>query len=144
MRLFAALAAAIVMICLTSFWEINRFICTADTRVSDESFVSPVLRYINEILPYRDDVARPAVVLFTYRPGGNYFEEPVYNTDVIWPDDAPIIRAHDLGPRNREIFAYYARTQPDRTFYRFDLALAHQGKEPLTRLGTARELAAGR
>lgn len=139
-HLFAVFVMVIVMISITSLWEINHFISTPATRVSDETFVSPVLRYVNEILPYRDDVKQPAVVLFTYHAGGNFFEEPVYNTDVVWPDDAPIIRAHDLGPRNHEIFAYYAKTQPQRTFYRFDAANVKQGKDPLTRLGTAEEL----
>jgi 4-amino-4-deoxy-L-arabinose transferase-like glycosyltransferase len=140
-RLFAAFTMAIAVMSLTSLWEINRLVTSPATRISDETFISPILRYVNEILPFRDDVTKPAVILFTYHPGGNFFEEPVYNTDVAWPDDAPIIHAHDLGSRNREIFAYYAKTQPTRTFYRFDLGLAKQGKEPLIRLGTARELA---
>ena len=49
-------------------------------------------------------------------------EEPVYNTASAWPDDAPVVFAHDLGARNREIFAYYAKTQPTRLFYRWDRA----------------------
>ncbi|MDB5301841.1 MAG: hypothetical protein JWO87_3504, partial [Phycisphaerales bacterium] len=66
------------------------------------------------------------------------FEEPVYNTDVAWPDDAPVIRAHDLGDaRNREIYAYYARTQPECMFYRFD----PQATPSLKELGRARDLA---
>ena len=59
--------------------------------------------------PHRSRSAEPAVILFRYHPGMNFFEEPVYNTDVAWPDDAPIIRAHDLGwPRDRQIVEYYA------------------------------------
>ena len=76
------------------------------------------------------------MVLFKYSPGDNVIEEPVYNTDVAWPDDAPVIRAHDLGERNVEIFRYYADKQLDRMFYRFDRAT---GK--LTPLGRARALA---
>jgi hypothetical protein len=30
----------------------------------------------------------------------------------VWPDDAPIIRAHDLGERNAELFRYYAARKP--------------------------------
>ncbi len=63
---------------------------------------------------------RPAVVLFTYNPTGDVHQEPVYNPDVAWPDDAPIIRAHDRGPDNLRIFQYYAGIQPQRFFYRFD------------------------
>jgi len=68
-------------------------------------------------------VKKPAIVLFRYvsHEPENDFYEPVYNWDVAWPDDAPIIRAHDLGAaRNRELFDYYARIQPDRTVYQFD------------------------
>ena len=34
-------------------------------------------------------VKPPAIVLFDYQPGGNFHDEPVYNTDVLSPDDAP-------------------------------------------------------
>jgi hypothetical protein len=71
-------------------------------------------------------VRQPAIVLFRYGPGersGAFDEEPVYNWDVVNPDDAPIIRAHDLGPlTNRELFAYYAKRQPGRNVYLFDRA----------------------
>ncbi|HEX4793541.1 MAG TPA: glycosyltransferase family 39 protein [Humisphaera sp.] len=137
-------AAMVVMISLTSFWEINRLVVPREYMVNDETIVSPKLRLIHDNLA--DNVTVPAVVLFTYHPGGkDYVEEPVYNTDVAWPDDARIIHAHDLGPRNHEIFEYYARTQPDRTFYRFDYELlAKEKKDPLVRLGTAKELAHSR
>ena len=37
------------------------------------------------------------------------------------PDDAPIIRVHDLGPvRNLELLSYYLKRQPDRHVYLFD------------------------
>jgi hypothetical protein len=52
----------------------------------------------------------------------------------------PMIRAHDLGPRNQEIFDYYAETQPERMFYRFDAQLVKEGKDPLVRLGSAASL----
>ncbi len=79
---------------------------------------------------------RPAVVLFTYDPKRDVHQEPVYNADTAYPDDAPVIRAHDLGPRNTEIFRYYAEHQPDRFFYRFD-----EAKRILQPLGSAVELA---
>jgi len=137
-------AALIVMISLTSFWEINRLIAPSGFAISDETFRSVKLRLVHDHLA--DSVTAPAVVLFTYHPGGkDYVEEPVYNTDVAWPDDAQIIRAHDLGPRNHEIFEYFARTQPNRTFYRFDYdLLAKEKKDPLVKLGTAKELAQSR
>lgn len=62
----------------------------------------------------------PAVVLFRYRPADNPVEDPVYNDDVTYPDDAPVIRAHDLGARNIEIARYYAVRQPQRKFYLLD------------------------
>ncbi len=58
-----------------------------------------------------------AVVLFRYQAGDNPVEDPVYNDDVLWPDDARVIRAHDLGTRNIEIAHYFASTQPWRRFY---------------------------
>ena len=65
-------------------------------------------------------------------------EEPVFNDTVAWPDDAPIIRARDLGDRDIELYRYYANRGPDRTVYRFDLHA-----QTLTRLGRVRELAGG-
>ena len=75
--------------------------------------LSTGMGYVHPNLPHT-----PAVVLFRYAPGkDNPHIEPVYNTDVAWPDDAPVIRAHDLGPRrNIEIFRYY----PERAFYSCD------------------------
>ena len=80
-----------------------------------------------------------AVVLFRFRAGVCAVDqEPVYNTETAWPDDARVVRAHDLGEReNTTLFRYYARHQPDRVFYLFD-----RGEARLYRLGTAEELAA--
>jgi 4-amino-4-deoxy-L-arabinose transferase-like glycosyltransferase len=95
----------------------------------------PTLRDVNQKLARIPDA--PAVVLFRYRSGDNFREEPVYNLERAWPDDARIIRAHDLGAqRNAEIFNYYARLQPGRIFYLYD----RQG-QTLTRIGAAAELA---
>jgi hypothetical protein len=87
---------------------------------------------------------KPAVVLFHYDsppPGSGatpYHQEPVYNIDTARPDDAPVVRAHDLGPaENRRIFDYYAKTTPPRYFYLYDRSTAE-----LKFLGRASDLAA--
>jgi hypothetical protein len=68
-------------------------------------------------------VEAPAIVLFTFDTPAAVHEEPVYNWNVAWPDDAPIIRAHDLGDReNVKLYKYYAARQPDRRVYLFDRA----------------------
>jgi hypothetical protein len=81
---------------------------------------------------------KPAIVLVYHAPNQNIpRHEPVYNTDVPWPDDAQVIRAHDLGDaRNAELFAYYAKRQPDRYVYRFDKAT-----KKMTPLGRVADLA---
>jgi dolichyl-phosphate-mannose-protein mannosyltransferase len=82
----------------------------------------------------------PAIVLFRYHPRNPSVNiahhEPVYNTTAIWPDDARIIRAHDLGAENIRLFQYYARTQPDRVIYLYD-----RDGDTLTRLGTPADAA---
>ena len=63
----------------------------------------------------------PAVVMFRYEPGDNVHEEPVYNTTTAEIDQATVVRAHDLGPReNIKLYDYYAAHGPARRFYRFD------------------------
>jgi hypothetical protein len=87
----------------------------------------------------------PAVVLFRYDPRISYYhDEPVFNDDAAWPDDALIVRARDLGAaEDRKLFAYYAQHQPDRVFYIYDPQLMSGGHSPLgPPLGTARHLAA--
>jgi hypothetical protein len=67
---------------------------------------------------------------------------PVFNEDVAWPDDAPIVRATDLGAeQNWKLFDYYAHIQPGRRFYRYDGG-GEDAAQRLKFLGTARELAA--
>jgi SAM-dependent methyltransferase len=85
---------------------------------------------------------RPAIVLFRFDPEHCVSDaEPVYNADASWPDDATVIRAHDLGERrNRELFAYYARVSPGRAVYRFDRA-EREGTPVVTYLGVVRDLA---
>jgi hypothetical protein len=117
----AAATMLIIASCVTGLWEINRWIAPPGRQIADETFPSPLLRQVNEVLPQASDLKKPAVILFRYHPGDNFFEEPVYNTGVAWPDDAEIIRAHDLGAqRDREIIDYYARRKPVREFYLFD------------------------
>jgi hypothetical protein len=88
----------------------------------------------------------PAVVLFRFDP---YFcdphDEPVYNDDVAWPDDALIVRARDLGPNeNWRLIDYYAHKQPNRIFYIYDRAAIFESRNPLSPpLGTAEDLARG-
>ena len=85
----------------------------------------------------------PAVVLFRFDPRvGSFNDDPVYNDTVAFPDDAPVIRARDLGPgKNREIIRYYAQRQPNRVFYIYDPDVRAAGRNPLSPpLGTAGEL----
>ena len=144
--LYVMSVIAILIVSLSMLPELN-------PKVDDESFRSRMMRVIDDQL---DQVVQaPAVVLFKYHPelplavhedpsqglpiyNNSPMCEPVYNTDVAWPDDAPIIRAHDLGNRNLEIFRYYAQRQPQRMFYLFDRGnLA----DPLHELGRASDLA---
>ena len=116
----AAATIAIVAMAVTACWEIKRFMPPPGERVRDGMMESTLVSEIDEGIPMA--VEAPAVVLFRRAPGESFFEEPVYNADVAWPDDAPIIRAHDLGPRDGQIICYYARRQPRRMFYLFDVA----------------------
>ncbi|MGD0463361.1 MAG: glycosyltransferase family 39 protein [Tepidisphaeraceae bacterium] len=84
---------------------------------------------------------RPSLVMFRFDPKINsYHAEPVYNTDVAWPDDALIVRARDLGENeNIRLYRYYTQRHQDRDVYLYDRA-ARNGRNPLTPLGTTREL----
>jgi hypothetical protein len=129
-RVDAFSALAVAALAVPFFPELN-------SRVVDDPFDMPTMVYSHLSLPQL--VKPPAIVLFRYRGGGNVNEEPVYNESVAWPDDAPIIRAHELGPgRDRELFQYYAARQPARRVYVFDRRTAE-----LRDLGTVAELAAG-
>jgi hypothetical protein len=138
----SSLALGILTLTLLSTYETNRLTTQLDTNdtsrrlhsIDDETFRSATLRTLNTQLG--DLVQTPAVVLFRYRTGDEVTQEPVYNNAAAWPDDEPIIRAHDLGDaRNVQIVRYYAEKQPERTFYRFDRASGQ-----LTKLGDARSL----
>jgi hypothetical protein len=78
----------------------------------------------------------PAIVLFHYNRGDNPIAEPMHNIDAAWPDDQLIIRAHDLGDRNRELFKYYAKREPDRKIY-----YCGRDGSGLSYMGTVAELA---
>ena len=126
-------AVSIVLLLAVATLGIGQLPEVAGTK--DDPVHWPLVHYNYEVLPKQ--VTPPAVVLFRYSPNSSFHEEPVYNIDAARPDDAPIIRAHDLGPRNREVVEYYAGREPQRRFYRFD-----RGDGSLTPLGTAAELAA--
>jgi hypothetical protein len=112
--LSTGLTVAILLLSLAALPEFN------PQRPDDDSWPTTWFNY--EELPR--EVTTPALVLYHYVPGkyasgmGNFYDEPVYNVDVAWPDNAPIIRAHDLGPdRDAQIIDYYARIQPQRNVY---------------------------
>jgi 4-amino-4-deoxy-L-arabinose transferase-like glycosyltransferase len=99
----------------------------------------PQLERINAELAKIDH--KPALVIFEFGQYAVLHEEPVYNQDVLWPDDAEVVRVHDLGPElNLKTLEYYAAKQPQRTVYWFSRPRAQLG-----RLGNVVEVArAGR
>ncbi|MGD0389795.1 MAG: hypothetical protein ABSC42_12670 [Tepidisphaeraceae bacterium] len=126
-----------------------------DRIIHDQYFETPELEQIDKDLA--GGVSPPAVVLFHYNRdaiiGGkkvtdNPSVEPVFNAGVAWPDEAPVIRAHDLnadvsaigkpGDRDRPLYEYYSRIDPRRVFYLYDRG---GEDEKLRRLGTATEMA---
>jgi 4-amino-4-deoxy-L-arabinose transferase-like glycosyltransferase len=121
------LTLATVALALTSLPQMS-------SNLQDQGLRRLQLNRIDQAL--RTQVHAPAVVLFRYAPQADCLQEPVYNVDVAWPDDAPIIRAHDLNGRNWEIGAYYAEHQPRRHFYLYD-----RGDESLHDLGAAADVA---
>ncbi len=104
-----------------------------DPTMQDELFNAPLIHSADTKLAA---LTEPSIVLFAYDPARNVDEEPVYNAGVAWPDDARVIRTHDLGAQNPQLFRYYADRQPQRRIYRFD-----ESDYSLTFLGTASELA---
>ena len=101
----------------------------------DQKLSSATLKFVNDILP--GAVKAPAVLLVKFVSKDDPQIEPVYNIDTPWPDDAPMIKAHDLGwPKNQEIINYYAAHQPRRNFYELDRAT-----NQVRFLGTAADLA---
>jgi hypothetical protein len=124
----AFLSLAVAGLAMTALPEIDR-------RFFDDGYPRPAVWFAARKMPKA--VAAPAIVLFRFAPGDDFHDEPVYNVDVVNPDNAPIIRAHNLGvDRDRELFAYYAARQPDRSVYLYDRA-----SRSLVRLGNVVELA---
>jgi hypothetical protein len=82
----------------------------------------------------------PAIVIFRAAPAQWAHDDPVYNTDTAWPDDAIIIRARDMDGHNEPLYRYYAAEQPDRVVYLYDRGKESTGQDPLQRLGTVQEL----
>ena len=123
-----AMTVAIVAVCLASLPELRG--------ARDPAMEAPYLADVNEKLSRLEHV--PAVVLFHYDSRRtDVHEEPVYNLDAAWPDDAEVVRAHDRGAENWRIFEYYASRQPRRYFYLYNRTTAE-----LTPLGWAPDLAA--
>jgi hypothetical protein len=111
-QLRSVLTVLIVGTSLTSLWEISRLI---DSHWhTDESLESPLLQKAHSLW------GEKAIILFRWSPPQNWKAEPVYNSEVLWPDDADVIRAHDLGPRDAELIEYYAKRQPDRILFIWD------------------------
>jgi 4-amino-4-deoxy-L-arabinose transferase-like glycosyltransferase len=108
-RAFLALLA--VGVCLSAMPEVNLYFGPDDERETASGSIEAIFR--------QHDVVAPAVVLFHYRVGDTAGAD-VYNYDVVWPLDAPIIRAHDLAERNRELIEYFVRHDPGRRFYYFE------------------------
>jgi hypothetical protein len=132
------LSMAFIAVCLLSLPESNPLFGDR-YEGNDETFAAPLMQRVRNDVPNlpESELHRPAVILFRWGPGQNIQEEPVYNTGSVWPDDAPIIFAHDLGPeRNREVFRYYADREPKRFFYRWDRRTGQ-----VEDLGYARDLA---
>jgi hypothetical protein len=124
----SCLTLLIAATAVTSFWEFNRLIDSNSH--TDESLDSPLLRKVHDLYGER------AVILFRWEPKQNWKAEPVYNSEVAWPDDAEVIRAHDLGPRDAELIDYYAKIQPERVLFIWD-----QKRDELRRIGVMADLA---
>ena len=82
-RLDAGLSLFVAMLAVASLPQWNPW--------TEDVFKADLLASVNQQLAALRH--QPAVVLFTYDPNRNTHEEPVYNADVAWPDDAPVIRA---------------------------------------------------
>jgi hypothetical protein len=107
----AGLCTFVAILCLLSLPEANP---KSKDQLFDPALIRRVDAWVDE---YQGP---PAIVLFAFHPGRPLREEPVYNFTTANPDDARVIRAHDLGPaRNGDILRYYAARQPDRIVYHF-------------------------
>jgi hypothetical protein len=116
-RLAPGVVFLILAFAATDLWELNHW----DGRhaVDDVPFRSPLMRSLHELPDTHD------IVLFKFPTDAEpalspIAAEPVYNIDAPWPDDEPMIRANDLGPRDSELFDYYAKIAPNRLVHIFD------------------------
>jgi hypothetical protein len=133
-RVSTFLLISIACMSLTEMWKLA-------VRWQPDASLAPDQRPANRLLANLP--VTPAVVLFRFDPRVESFhDDPVYNDRVIFPDDARVIRARDLGPqRNRAIIHYYAQRQPNRVFYIYDPDARAAGQNPLSPpLGTAADL----
>ena len=73
----AAATLAIAVLTIASLPEFDRWV--------HDDIPTPMMARVAQ-LP--GTVSSPAVVLFRYEPGADLHQEPVYNPDVAWPDDA--------------------------------------------------------
>jgi hypothetical protein len=143
----AVAGLAIIAIALSQMPQVDRL-------NYDQPFAYAELVEIDRDLA--QSVRAPAIVLFHFnwdavvngkKITNNPSEEPVFNADVAWPDDAPVIRARDLnadvsqvgkpGDRDRPLYEYYSRVAPARVIYLYDRG---GGSARLKRLGTPAEL----
>jgi len=137
----AVMAMPMIVIALAAMPQLNRL-------VRDQYPATPELDQIDRNLA--ENISPPAVVLFHSSKNSSVAEEPVFNADVAWPDDAPIIRARDLNPKisavggpgdlDRPLYEYYSRISPGRVFYLYSRG---GGSDRLKRLGTGPELLQG-
>jgi hypothetical protein len=127
-RTGAAVTLAVAALAVASLPEVRR--------QPDRFMSAPYLADINQKLA--DLQNTPAVVLFKYESGRtDLHEEPVYNLDAARIDDAPVIRAQDLGDsENHRLYAYYAALPTPRFVYRYSRTTGE-----LTPLGWAKDLA---
>jgi hypothetical protein len=103
--------AALIVVAVASLPELNPL-------VRDDRIFAPTGTILRQAI--RERVQPPAIVLVHTDHAQNPHDEPVYNDGVAWPDDAPVIIAHDLGPRNLELIDYYERKDPGRRYYLFN------------------------
>lgn len=126
----AGLLVAVVGVSVVELPEFNR-------GNYDEFFPAAGIGEVDRALAEAIAPDERAVVLFRFPPDGNPHEEPAYNVSTAWPDDARVIRAHDLGDAaNAALFRYYAQRDPDRQAWRYD-----RGSGRLSRLRRVSELA---
>jgi hypothetical protein len=140
-QITAAISLALLGLTIGMLPELNEKTIIDNSIYAEQILINGVLSQLPK---------QPVVVMFRYDPEAwplqhdlTFHNQPTYNDDVAWPDDAPIIRTRDLGPQqNALLFAYYAAHQPERIFYLYDRGAGLAGQNPLHRLGTAKQLAA--